>query len=118
MTSLSMAVVALSLERKPNCSSHCNVMFYGYILIFKMSASIYKVRGGRDSEQHNVPGYISDRSYRDFVVVSLNCAYSHEEQVPFIFYYLLVKSSEIIVCIFRFFSEPSLNMLSYWKVVS
>jgi hypothetical protein len=78
--SLSMAVVALSLERKPNCSSHCNVMFYGYILIFKMSASIYKVRGARESEQHSILGYITDRSCRDFVVVSLDCDYSHEKR--------------------------------------
>jgi hypothetical protein len=71
-------------------------MFYGYILIFKMSASIYKVRGGRESEQHNILGYISDRSCRDFVVVSwnsLNCAYSHEEEA--VFYFLLSISNRL-----------------------
>jgi hypothetical protein len=92
MTSLlSMAIVVLSLERKPHCSSHSNAMFYGYILVFKMSAGIYIARSYRDSEQHNILGYITHRSCRDFVVVSFNCAFPHGEQATF--YFLLFISN-------------------------
>jgi hypothetical protein len=82
-----------------------------------MSAGIYKVRGGAYTKQHNIPGYISEKSCRDSAVVSVNSAFPHEKSRICV-WYQFITSSEAVICAFRLSSEPSLNMVSSWKMVS